>query len=347
MINNKNVIQAADDLLTVKIDASKFLLALDDVNLTIKVPKGYTWQEFIDSEYNIPIDITGKHINDNLVSCKFTSYTTNANQWAYNDVFQAIRILVLSAYDNTWRTEPYDVWYNDGVDHNASNPGIPGQDAVQANDVINKTLYYLVYDLCFSIDSLITLADNSTKLAKDIDYDDCLLVWDFDNGQFSSAKPLWIQKIRVASHYYKLTFDDGTILKLVGSEDKCHEVFNVDRSNFEYGSYWNMGEKGFTDTQQTPSLVSIEKIDEPIEYVNIITKYHINCFVNHLLTSCRYNKIYPIEDMKFVKDDRQIIPFEDYNVPKQYYDGMRLGEQNYDIDKTNRYIANLISTAKQ
>ena len=50
--------------------------------------------------------------------------------------------------------------------------------------------------------------------------------------------------------------------------------------------------------------------------------------------------------MKFVKDDRQIIPFEDYNVPVEYYDGMRLGEQSYEIDKTNRYVANLISTAK-
>lgn len=65
-----------------------------------------------------------------------------------------------------------------------------------------------------------------------------------------------------------------------------------------------------------------------------------------MLTSCRYNKIYPIKDMKFVKDDRSIIPFEDYNVPIEYYEGMRLGEQNYEIDKTNRYVANLISTAK-
>ena len=347
MINNKSVVLPATDLLTVKIDASN-LLSYGDTNLSIKVPKGITWQEFIDSEYNVPIDIAGKHVNDGIVSLTFRSYTTSPHQYAYDESFQAVGIVTFdeNVSGTGQQAQPYDVWYHSGKGYGPSNPGIPGKDAVQANDIIDRSQYYLFFDLCFSIDSLITLADNSTKLAKDIDYNDSLLVWDFDNGQLLSAKPLWIQKIRVAPHYYKLTFDDGTILKLVGSEDKCHEVFNIDKSNFEYGSYWNVGEKGFSDTQQTPSLVSIEKINEPIEYVNIITKHHINCFVNHLLTSCRYNKIYPIKDMKFVKDDRQIVSFENYNVPEQYYEGMRLGEQNYEIDKTNRYFANLISTAK-
>ena len=47
---------------------------------------------------------------------------------------------------------------------------------------------------------------------------------------------------------------------------------------------------------------------------NIITKQHLNCFANGILTSCRLNNMYPIENMKFVKDNRKLLRLEDKEV---------------------------------
>ena len=54
--------------------------------------------------------------------------------------------------------------------------------------------------------------------------------------------------------------------------------------------------------------------------------------------------------MKFVKDGRETIPFEKYKgIPKQFYDGMRLGEQDLNIrsvEKTNAYIGRMLGLMK-
>ena len=86
---------------------------------------------------------------------------------------------------------------------------------------------------------------------------------------------------------------------------------------------------------------SKEIINEEVEFYNIITNRHMNLFANTILTSCRYNNIYPIENMKFVKDARSIVPLESYNVSETYYNGLRLGEQLIPIENTNKYVANL------
>ena len=217
------------------------------------------------------------------------------------------------------------------------------------DQIIPKAIYSVVYS-CFSRDSLITLSNNTTKLAKDIDYNDSLLVWDFDNGCFAKAKPLWVSKVQKATQYYKLTFDDGIVLDLVGSNGKSHRVFNIENSEFTYGNYFHVGQHSFKQDQSQPQLVSIELVNETIEYINIITNYHMNLFANGILTSCGYNNIYPIKDMKFVKDDRQLIPFNQYkNIPIEYYNGLRLSEQDLSrrsIEKADQYVNKLIVLAK-
>jgi hypothetical protein len=51
-------------------------------------------------------------------------------------------------------------------------------------------------------------------------------------------------------------------------------------------------------------VLSCDIIEKEVEFYNIITDYHMNLFANGILTSCRYNNLYPIQNMKFVKDDR-------------------------------------------
>jgi hypothetical protein len=66
----------------------------------------------------------------------------------------------------------------------------------------------------------------------------------------------------------------------------------------------------------------------------------MNLFANGILTSCRYNNIYPIENMKFigvVENKHEDIP----NIPSEYVNGMRLKEQSFTIDEMTAYINNL------
>ena len=74
----------------------------------------------------------------------------------------------------------------------------------------------------------------------------------------------------------------------------------------------------------------------------------MNLFANSILTSCRYNNIYVIKDMKFIKDNRNIVDFAEYNnsIPYEYYVGMRLGEQTIPIKDTIEYIQICISKEK-
>ena len=64
-----------------------------------------------------------------------------------------------------------------------------------------------------------------------------------------------------------------------------------------------VGKTTYTEAGES-KVLSCELIQEEVEFYNIITDYHINLFANGVLTSCRYNNLYPIQDMKFVKDDR-------------------------------------------
>lgn len=204
----------------------------------------------------------------------------------------------------------------------------------------NVTLAYI----CIVHDTNIQMADGTNKKIQDISYDDNLLVWDFDNGCFTSAKPLWIKKEETAMEYYLCEFENGTTLKLVGSNGKCHRVFNYTDGVFESATDC-VGKEVYT-IQGITRLVNVTKVYENVKYYNIITEYHMNLFANEVLTSCRYNNIYPIENMKFIgvsKNKHEDIP----GIPSEYVNGMRLKEQSFTIDEMTDYINNLINLKKE
>ena len=178
----------------------------------------------------------------------------------------------------------------------------------------------------------ITLSNNSTKAIEEITYEDDLLVWDFDNGCFASAKPIWIQQERKAIEYNHLVFSDGSELNTVNQ----HRIFNVEKGVFTYPMTDDtpIGTTTFNDKGEFVTLVSKEVIEKEVDYYNVITDYHINLFAGSILTSCRLSNIYPIENMKYVKDNRDIIDYEEFNnIPIEYYYGLRLGEQPTDINR--------------
>ena len=175
----------------------------------------------------------------------------------------------------------------------------------------------------------------SKKKIEDIEYNDKLLVWDFDNGCFAKAKPLFIKKVQVAKEYNLIKFDDGTELKTVID----HRVFNMEKQKFTYtmnDEDTPIGTTVFKDDGTTTKIVEKRVVKENINYYNIITDYHMNLFANGLLTSLRLNNLYDIKDMKFIKDNRELTSKEGFaGIPDKYFYGLRLAEQPKEINRGN------------
>ena len=187
---------------------------------------------------------------------------------------------------------------------------------------------------CFVEGTQIKLADGTSKNIEDITYDDELLVWDFDNGVLASSKPLWIQKKQVAGEYNLLKFENGSELKTVNQ----HRIFNKDAGRFTYPMTDDtpIGTTTITSDGTETKLVSKEKVQETVNYYNIITDYHMNLFAEDILTSCRLSNLYEIKDMKYVKDNRKLATKEEYpNIPEEYFKGLRIAEQPKEVNRGN------------
>lgn len=199
--------------------------------------------------------------------------------------------------------------------------------------------------ICLAKGTLITLSDRTTKPIEDITYLDDLLVWNFDEGVFSSAKPLWIKKTEHTSTSSLLEFSNGSHLETINN----HRIFNTDVGSFTQSmtDETPIGTTTFTDTNTSTTLVSNKILKETIEYYNIITTYHINMFANGILTSCKYSNIYPINNMKYNIDQQKRNNVVISNLPDKYKTGLRLSEQSIPIDDSITYINNLIKHEKQ
>lgn len=156
---------------------------------------------------------------------------------------------------------------------------------------------------CIAEGTLITLADGSKKAIEDITYDDSLLVWNFYEGKFDSAKPMWIMPKRIANRYNVVTFDNGAILKLIGS-DGFHRIYNDEAKEFTHTGTPDtpVGTKTFTEQGSYTYVVDENIVEEPINYCNIITDKHYNLFAEGILTSCRLSNRYGIENMKYTDE---------------------------------------------
>ena len=157
---------------------------------------------------------------------------------------------------------------------------------------------------CFIEGTQITLADGTTKAIEDITYDDELLVWNFYDGKFDTAKPTWIKVEETAPRYNLVKFSDGREFGTVGDGGKkgYHRVFNKEAGAFTHigTNATPIGTTTFADDGTNPTIVSEEIIEKPVKYYNIITDKHYNIFANGILTSCRLSNMYHIEDMKYV-----------------------------------------------
>ena len=92
---------------------------------------------------------------------------------------------------------------------------------------------------CVSADTMVLLADGTTKRIDEITYDDTIMVWNFVTGTYDSA-PVSI----IFYHGHKehdilnLKFSDGTVLKVIND----HGLYSVDENNYVYISIDNVND---------------------------------------------------------------------------------------------------------
>lgn len=190
---------------------------------------------------------------------------------------------------------------------------------------------------CFTADMEVDVYDKKKKKRrkkkiKDLNYNDLILVWDFDKGELSYAEPLWIKVIETAQSYYLLKFSDGSSLKIVHN----HRIFNADKGMFTQavGEDTPIGTTTLNSKGELVKLESCEEIEETVEYCNVITKHHINLFVNGILTSWRINNLYEIKNLKFVKNNRVLNKREKFpEIDDEWFDGLRIAESIDSKDK--------------
>lgn len=223
-----------------------------------------------------------------------------------------------------------------------SSKSYPGQAKVNVIFNNHTDFFYWKSIPCFAKGTMISLADGSKKKVEDLTYEDELLVWNFDKACVDKAKILWINNGGQKTQYYwRCELSDGTILKLVGPFG--HRLFNYDSKKFEYPTDIKPGTRIFTENGVV-RLDSCMKVEESVDVYNLITDYHINCYANGVLTSCRYNRIYPIDqNMRFIKDGRKKRPYSEFKeagISREWYNGLRLGEQTDSLDNIKAYIVN-------
>jgi hypothetical protein len=248
-----------------------------------------------------------------------------------------------------WSTSPNPTISNNVVSDGSGNPDALGQfihTYVIPNPFID--VYVRIYATnavgtsygdqvsftmpCFIKGTKITLASGLRKNIEDISYEDSLLVWNFDEGRFDSVNPIWIMT-PVLTQYVDILFSDGSKLGISGhlNHDGGHRIFNLDKGEFTYAipnEHSPIGTRTFNDKGDIVTIVGKEESTEVEEIYNVVTNRHLNIFAEGILTSRRLNNLYPIEDMKFIKDERSITSIEEFKgVPVEYYEGLRLGEQ--------------------
>jgi hypothetical protein len=197
--------------------------------------------------------------------------------------------------------------------------------------------------ICLLVGTKIALSDGTHKAIEHITYTDKLLSWDFDRGCYAETTAMWIKRGETGSQYNLLTFSDGTTLRTFDQ----HRIFNKQAGAFTYPmtSATPVGTATVNEHGQEITLTNKQVIQDTIEYYNVITDYHMNLFSDSVLTSCRFNNIYPITDMKFVKDGRTLRTRTEFeNVPDRFFHGLRLAEQTTDVETVEWYVNRLLST---
>lgn len=142
-------------------------------------------------------------------------------------------------------------------------------------------------DTCLTGDTLITLANGTTKRIDTITLADKVLAYNPETMTLEADEIIRCDSDKIKTHdnFDVWTFSDGTIIKTVHR----HRFYNVERNAMVYMDEWKIGEHGRRKDGVLVTLVSHENVKETVNHYTIFTKNQ-NYFANGLLSGNRYTK---------------------------------------------------------
>lgn len=207
-------------------------------------------------------------------------------------------------------------------------------------DPIIGKIYTNTEFMCFTKHTRILLGDHTWKTADQLTVDDIVVCWDFDRGEMTSSPLLWLMKRQLTNQYHKIITNTGRVFENVGN----HRLFGLTTNRFERALELLNHDVWTIDGVET--IVSIEQCNQSIDYYNAISANHMNLITDGFLSSCGFNNLYPINDMKYIKQPRPKRPIEMYgDIPQSWYTCLRLDEHYCDPTGVKRYIDRCIENA--
>ena len=198
-------------------------------------------------------------------------------------------------------------------------------------------MYHGSSKACFAGSTHILLADNTFKPARRLTANDIVMCWNFDEGKMEASDLLWFTHDHITNSYDKIITDTGRTFKNVGN----HRLFSLTTNKFER-SLEMIGHQVWT-LDGVETIIDIETVNESVDFCNAISSKNMNIITEGFLSSCGFNNLYPIKDMRYIKDYRQHRPIAVYgDIPQSWYHTLRLGEHYCDPTDVKPYIDNSI-----
>ena len=204
---------------------------------------------------------------------------------------------------------------------------------------------------CLVEGTKILLANGKYKNIENIDYDDLLLVHNYETGELTKEYPIWIEQEKSIKIYQKNTFSDGTILKTVG----WHGLFSTELNRFvsvDNKEEFHIGTKiaklnKDRNGYDIVTVTNIEYITEVVNYYHVVSTRYYNIIANDLLTTdgtVALSNIYGFDkDITWPKEIRNnamkdVYTYDDLKdaIPYYMFKGLRAEEgkflSNYGLD---------------
>lgn len=177
-------------------------------------------------------------------------------------------------------------WYQVNV-NNETGDAIASTTETEVVPISSNVIITFADMYCLTGDTLITLADGSSKRIDQLTLNDKVLSYNPETLLLEPDEITYTDATenKFFTEYDKWTFEDGTIIKTVHR----HRFYNVERQAMVYMDEWKIGEHAITIDGKKIALVSHETVSKEVRHYTIFTKNQ-NYFANGLLSGNRYTK---------------------------------------------------------
>lgn len=263
------------------------------------------------------------------VTFNLSDMTSNGSNTAY--LGQSYSCTLQVSGNNNWRYMPNSITVrmngealSSGSDYTYNN----NNGAVTINNVTGEIVIEATAS-CLIEGTKIRLYDGRYKNIENIEYDDLLAVWSYDEGKIVPDYPIWIEKETKVNTYQLTTFEDGSELKTYG----FHGIFDInlnefisvdDTDKFKIGTeIAKIDENG---NIYSAKVKSIEYINEETNYYNVMSTKYFNIIANDCLVTdgtVIFSNIFGFdENITWPKSRYEIISNSDNLFDESIYNGL-------------------------